>query len=137
MEPLKKQKLGIVEEAVALILRIGVYVSMAVVVGSLLAIIFLAPSFGIDWQSSYDKALAHPSAITDPTQWSDLGRALIQGNPFGWMAVGLFLLILTPVLRVAISIWAFHQEKDRLYVGVTSFVLGVLILSFILGTFNL
>jgi uncharacterized membrane protein len=49
------------------------------------------------------------------------GRGIIQ--------LGLLLLILTPIARVAFSALAFALEKDRLYVVVTLIVLVLLILS--------
>jgi uncharacterized membrane protein len=49
------------------------------------------------------------------------GRAIIQ--------LGLLLLIATPVARVAFSAVAFAIEGDYLYVGITLFVLGVLLYS--------
>ena len=47
--------------------------------------------------------------------------------------VGLMLLIATPVARVAVSILGFVYEHDRRYVIITSIVLALLILSFVLG----
>lgn len=49
------------------------------------------------------------------------GRGLIQ--------LGLLALLATPVARVAFSVVAFAMQRDRLYVGVTLFVLGVLLWS--------
>ncbi len=49
------------------------------------------------------------------------GRALIQ--------MGLLLLIATPVARVAFSAAGFAIEHDYLYVGITLFVLAVLLYS--------
>jgi uncharacterized membrane protein len=49
------------------------------------------------------------------------GRAVIQ--------LGLLLLIATPVARVAFSVWGFAEEKDKMYVGITLFVLAVLLYS--------
>ena len=49
------------------------------------------------------------------------GRALIQ--------FGLLLLIATPVARVAFSAVGFAIERDYLYVGITLFVLAVLLYS--------
>jgi uncharacterized membrane protein len=49
------------------------------------------------------------------------GRGIIQ--------LGLLLLIATPVARVAFSIFGFAEERDRLYVAVSSFVLLVLLYS--------
>jgi uncharacterized membrane protein len=47
------------------------------------------------------------------------GRGIIQ--------IGILLLILTPVARVAFSVFAFWQQRDRLYIIVTSIVLVILI----------
>jgi uncharacterized membrane protein len=47
--------------------------------------------------------------------------------------VGLLLLILTPVMRVAISILAFAYEEDWNFVWITSVVLLFLLISFFLG----
>jgi uncharacterized membrane protein len=49
------------------------------------------------------------------------GRGIIQ--------FGLLLLIATPVFRVALSIWGFAAEKDRMYMLFTSIVLIVLLYS--------
>jgi uncharacterized membrane protein len=47
--------------------------------------------------------------------------------------LGLLLLIATPVLRVAMSIYVFARERDTTYVVITTLVLLLLILSFVLG----
>jgi uncharacterized membrane protein len=50
------------------------------------------------------------------------GRGLIQ--------LGLVLLILTPIARVAFSLVAFILERDWIYVAVSAIVLGLLLYSF-------
>ncbi len=45
------------------------------------------------------------------------------------MMLGLLILIATPVARVAFSLVAFALERDRLYVGMTTIVLAVLLYS--------
>jgi len=47
--------------------------------------------------------------------------------------VGLLLLIATPVMRAAVSIFAFVYQHDRTFVIITSVVLAILLLSFALG----
>jgi len=49
------------------------------------------------------------------------GRGIIQ--------FGLLLLIATPVFRVALSIWGFAAEGDRMYMIFTGIVLAVLLYS--------
>jgi uncharacterized membrane protein len=59
------------------------------------------------------------------------GIRQLQGQAI--VEAGLLLLILTPVARVAVSILAFRAQHDRTYVLITSTVLALLILSFLLG----
>jgi uncharacterized membrane protein len=47
------------------------------------------------------------------------GRGIIQ--------LGILLLILTPVARVAFSVFAFWQQHDRFYIIVTLIVLAILV----------
>lgn len=66
----------------------------------------------------------------------DLGEVLedaghARGEAF--VMVGLLVLMATPVLRVALSLLVFGRRRDRAYVAVTSGVLSLLLLSFLLG----
>ena len=51
------------------------------------------------------------------------GRAIIQ--------LGLLLLIATPIARVALSLFGFAEEKDRMYMVFTGIVLIILLYSLI------
>jgi uncharacterized protein len=56
-------------------------------------------------------------------------------QPQAVIALGLLLLIGTPVMRVAVSIVAFAIEKDRRYVVITAIVLAILLTSiFVVGS---
>jgi uncharacterized membrane protein len=70
---------------------------------------------------------AFPHSLADVVH----GVAEFRGQAI--VIVGLLLLISTPVMRVAFSIFAFVYERDRRYVIITSIVLALLILSFVLG----
>ncbi|MBX6420799.1 MAG: DUF1634 domain-containing protein [Nevskia sp.] len=74
--------------------------------------------------SGEPRALRHPLAIAADAA-SGSGRGLIQ--------LGVLLLIATPVARVAFAAVAFWRVRDRLYLGVTLWVLAVLAFS-LLGT---
>jgi len=50
------------------------------------------------------------------------------GKPLEIVYLGLFVLILTPVTRVAMTIVLFAKQRDWTFVVLTSIVLGVLIL---------
>jgi uncharacterized membrane protein len=51
----------------------------------------------------------------------------------GIVQLGLLLLVATPVARVAFSVFAFAQQRDRTYVIVTLSVLAVLLYSLVGG----
>jgi uncharacterized membrane protein len=53
--------------------------------------------------------------------------AAFQGR--GIIQLGLLLLIATPVARVALSIFGFAAERDRMYVGFATIVLVILLSS--------
>ncbi len=70
---------------------------------------------------------------TFPLAIGDVLSGAIQLRPFAIIEFGLFLLILTPVFRVAIGIVGFALEHDSNLVAATSYVFVVLVLSFLLG----
>ncbi|MGH9469830.1 MAG: DUF1634 domain-containing protein [Terriglobia bacterium] len=89
-------------------------------------------------------ALIHPHYIPlthDYIVRNYHGHALLHGlaafRPGAIMLVATVILILTPVVRVIISVWAFHQEGDRKYVGVTGTVLLVILITVFLGWLGL
>jgi uncharacterized membrane protein len=67
--------------------------------------------------SGEPRTLRHPRAIAVDALGGS-GRGLIQ--------LGLLWLIATPVARVAFAALAFWRARDRLYLGVTLWVLAVL-----------
>ncbi len=48
-------------------------------------------------------------------------------DPLAVIQFGLLLLIATPIVRVAFALVGFGLEKDRLYMVITTIVLGVLL----------
>ncbi len=71
-----------------------------------------------------------------PTQVPEVGDVvtrLLTLRPSGFLAAGLIVLIVTPVLRVVGSIFAFLYERDRLYAGITTLVLAIVLASLFLG----
>jgi uncharacterized membrane protein len=53
------------------------------------------------------------------------------------MMVATILLILTPVVRVLVSIWAFMVDHDYKYVGITSIVFLIMVVTVIAGLLGL
>jgi uncharacterized membrane protein len=68
---------------------------------------------------------------------SVIAHGLMTGNPAAFMLIATVLLILTPVARVAISVYAFHQGSDRKFTVVTGAVFLVIVLTVLLGALGL
>jgi len=118
-----------VEIMLSMILRTGVIASLAIIVAGTIV-----------------RFAHHHDYLDSRTQLEDLRtsqsfphslKAVIDGvrqdRSDAIVAVGLLLLIVTPVIRVAVSIVAFAYQRDFTFVVLTAFVLGMLILSFLLG----
>ena len=88
-------------------------------------------------------ALLHPQYFPLSTtwlrehyHWSAVGHGLLSGDPTIYLMIATILLILTPVGRVIVSIYAFFVDGDRKYVAVTTVVLAIMILTVALGIFG-
>jgi uncharacterized membrane protein len=112
------------------ILRIGVTVSLGTILVGLGLMFIHHPDY---LRSSANLArLTHPGAALPHSLREVLeGVGMLRGQAV--VALGLILLILTPILRVAVSIAAFAAERDRVFVIVTSVVLAILLIAFFLG----
>jgi uncharacterized membrane protein len=75
----------------------------------------------------------HAGAPEIPRTLGAVARGLRALDPVSVIALGLLVLLATPVVRVAVSIVAFALERDRTYVIITSLVLLILLISFFSG----
>ncbi len=57
---------------------------------------------------------------------------VLAANSESFIQLGVIALILTPVMRVVLSLFDFIKQKDWLYVAITLFVLVVIILNSII-----
>ena len=57
----------------------------------------------------------------------------VHGDPHGIMTLGLYVLTLVPLARVAFCFLLFIKERDYAYVGFTAYVLVGLIVGMLLG----
>lgn len=65
--------------------------------------------------------LRHPVAIL---------KAAISGNDDSLIQAGVLLLLANPLVRVMLAAWGYAASRDRLYAGISTIVLAVLIVSF-------
>jgi len=68
---------------------------------------------------------------SDKRSVSGIVGAATHGNSAAIIQVGLLLLILTPVVRVAFAVVGFFLERDRLYTVVSLIVFVILMFSLI------
>ena len=122
------------EIVISHVLRWGVVVSAAIISLGVVLMLAKQDTLGANW--NLDSLLSY-SSTTPPPFFPplDLGSILSQAvrlQPFAVIDLGLLVLIAIPALRVATSIILFAIEKDRLYVVITTIVLAVLLVSFLI-----
>lgn len=78
-------------------------------------------------------AAFNPGAPIVPLSLSDLITGLDQLQPSAWLNLGVFLLLATPMARVAVSAVVFVLVRDNLYCALTTAVFLILLVSFRLG----
>lgn len=119
-----------VELVISYLLRTGVFLSIGLVVlGTCLTYVH-HPEY-----ATHSLPLKDVPGVAKefPHSVGDTLRSLAELRGQGFILLGLLILLLTPVMRVAVSIVAFVLQKDRTFAIVTTVVLIILIVSFFLG----
>jgi uncharacterized membrane protein len=118
------------ELLVSRLLLTGVTISVALIVVGTIATFVQHPDY-VDSSAVLDSAVG-PGA-TFPHEFNALCDSirLLRGEAI--VTLGLLVLMATPVLRVAISIFAFINHRDRTYALITAAVFCLLLLSLVLG----
>ena len=124
------EKVRKVELAISNLLRGGVLTSLVVVLGGVVTTFVHHPRYLHSHRDLH--ALTTPGAQF-PHSISAVIQGLEHGEGRAIVMAGLLLLIATPVMRVAVSVLAFVYQKDRTFVVITSVVLTLLLVSFVLG----
>ncbi len=135
--PVGKEPLTRMELMISQVLRIGVLLSAAIILTGILL-------FASRQDTGYARIQPHhlPDLLAFhqtqgpgyfPTALPEVLAGTRAGKPYAIIGLGMLLLIATPVIRVALSVFFFLAQWDWLYVGITLFVLAVLILSFFTG----
>jgi uncharacterized membrane protein len=119
-----------VELIISTLLRVGVVLSLSIVlIGTITTFTHHHDYFSSP--TARDLILSPDAVYPHSVRQVFTGVRQMQGR--GIVMLGLLLLIATPVMRVAVSIFGFVYEHDRKYVLITSIVLILLLLSFVLG----
>lgn len=127
-----EEKVRKVEIVISLVLRSGVILSvLIIVVGLGLMFAHHSAYLPITGQFSYRELTSKSTPF--PHSFGSLTHSIAEGEGRGVVALGVLILILTPVLRVAVGVLSFLYEKDPPMALITLYVLAVLIGSFFLA----
>jgi len=125
--------------------RTEIVISYVLRVGVILCATIIALGVLLTWTNSksFDHFSEHTlpaltsgqviSDISFPQSAAEFYAGLTTLNPSVIIAFGLFLLILLPVVRVALTVVLFFLERDYAYLSITLFVLCVLLSGLIFG----
>jgi uncharacterized membrane protein len=111
-----------------ILLRSIVITSMTVLIGGLVLTATIAPHYFVNRYRQVQ--LGH---LLGREHLTTIGFNLLAGQPHAVLTVGLYLLTLVPLARVAFCLVLFIKTRDIAYVGFTAYVFAALILGFLLG----
>lgn len=106
------------------LLRIGVILSVAT---SLFGFVKLSLE-GFEMPKDYTLLEVKESNIWQ-SFWISLGK--LEGMAI--IQLGILLLILTPLVRIIFALIGYIKEKDYTYVIISAIVLGIMVVSFLMG----
>lgn len=111
------------EKIIGRLLQVGVLLSSLVVLSG--GIVYLIRHGG--QEPAFSTFRGEPDKMKNPIP---MWKAILHGEGRPLIAFGLLLLILTPIARIVFSVAGYLMEKDYLYVGITLFVLAVILWNF-------
>ncbi len=110
------------------LLRTIVMVSMASLILGLVMTALYAPAHFVE--RYHEVQLGH---LVGKQSLSTIASKVIAGEPRAILMIGLFLLTLVPLVRVAFCLGLYIKSRDYAFVGFTAYVLIALILGAMLG----
>lgn len=108
-------------------LRIGVFA--ACIIAFLGGIYYLATTSG---HPVPDYTTFHKGAVSYTT-FEGIVRGAFSLSATEWMQLGVVVLMLTPIMRVVLSLVDFSIQRDWLYAAITAIVLVVIIVNSLVG----
>ena len=112
-----------------LILRTILFVASVILVAGIAASAAHSPHYFV----GRFRAVQNGTAIHLKQDWADLARRAVHGDPHSIMTLGLCVLTLVPLARVAFTFVLFIRERDGIFIAATAYVLTALILGVMLG----
>ena len=103
------------------VLRFGVILAATIILLGLVVFVVMRPSSG---PASVHEILHGGEPSVSP---GGIFHGVARGDATALIQLGVLALILTPIMRVAMSIVLFSAERDGVFVLITSIVLSVLV----------
>jgi uncharacterized membrane protein len=111
-----------------LILRAILIVSTIVMVVGLVLSMAVAPDYYVN--RFHEIQRGH---LAGRLNFAQLVKGMREGQPHSVLIIGLYVLTLVPLARVAFTFLLFVKERDFVYVAATAYVLAALIAGLALG----
>ena len=112
-----------------ILLRSILTAAMILLVAGLVLDYTYAPDYYVDRYN----AVMHGQLI-GKEKFGLLAQHIREGNPHAVLTIGLFVLTLVPLARVAFCFILFIRERDYTYVAFTAYVLAGLIVGVLVGS---
>jgi uncharacterized membrane protein len=112
-----------------LILRTILITATVILIGGLVTMALRSPGYYV----SHFHQIQHHGIHPEGKAFSQLWTNATQGDPHAILTVGLMVLTLVPLGRVAFCFLLFAKERDKTYVVLTAYVLTGLIVGVVLG----
>lgn len=115
---------------------VGIACLLAFIGGVYYLILHGGEAFDLSQYQNFSYSATHAVDHTTLADYTTI-RGILAGfcsfSPIGWIQTGVLVLILTPIMRVALSLLDFVKDRDWLYAAITAIVLAVIISNSIEG----
>ena|ERR1700735_2987687 len=125
----KQEEDRILREWTPILLRSILIAAMILLVSGLILSYTFAPDYYVD--RYHEVQQGH---LMGREKFALLFDRICAGNPHAVLTVGLFVLTLVPLARVAFCFILFIRERDYTYVALTAYVLAGLIVGVLVGS---
>ncbi|MDO8430981.1 MAG: DUF1634 domain-containing protein [Candidatus Binatus sp.] len=112
-----------------ILLRTILIVAMIVLIAGLVLTYTYAPDYYVQRYNAVQQG-----HLIGKEKFSLLVDRMKQGNPHAVLTIGLFVLTLVPLARVAFCFLLFIKERDYTFVAFTGYVLAGLIVGVLVGS---
>lgn len=110
------------------VLRIGVTVAGAIILLGIIVFLVRGP---VDGEPDSYHAVTGGGGHSLAVGWDDIWQGVTAGHGLAIVQLGLLVLVLTPLMRVGMTVILFVAQRDRPFIIVTAIVFIILVLGFL------